>query len=1139
MYFNSHFNQNSRRNIRSILNIIMVFMFLPAFFSLASTAVTQFERFSLEQGLSQVSVFDIVQDHKGFLWFATEDGLNRYDGYNFKVFRHDPSLPNTISHNNINTLYVDSAGVLWIGTNGGGLSYYDAKTETFTHFKHDNLNPDSLSHNIVWVIIEEAAGIYLVGTEKGLNRLNFLTGKFDNYQHNPDNSDSISANRISSLYKDSRDMLWVGTYDGGLNRFDAQKQKFYHYMHDPLNTLSLSHNRVNAIAEDNQGLLWLGTSDGLNRFDMSKKSFTQFKFSNTEPNSLSHSNVRSLTKDNNGTLWIGTEGGGLNRHDGEEEGFTYYKYQVEDVKSLSTNIVLSILEDQQGGLWLGSQGAGVSKLTPQRQRFGHYVYQASESSNSKHDIVMAISKDREGALWLGTADGVSKSAENGLDLDFIRFKHQLNNANSLAHNNTWAIQHDNDNVVWLGTRGGGLDRFNYNTGNFSNFKHKTSDPSSLSNNDIMTLLKDNKETLWIGTLGGGLNRYNAQTQNFQRFSHNAEDPNSLNNNMVTKVVDDGNDGLWIGTLGGGLNHFDKITERFISYQNQPENENSLSDNSIFSIYSGSLNTLWIGTKGGLNKFDIRSKTFTRYREKDGLANDTVYGILEDNQKNLWLSTNKGLSRFNPITESFKNYDANDGLQSNEFNIGASFKSDDGELFFGGINGFNRFFPEKIHDDTDAPKVIITDMLLLNKSVPVVPIVNEKNDKSSSSLSQAPNIEGFKLAQVIHETKAITLTYQDNIIAFEFTSLHFTNPKKNQFAYQLVGWDKNWVSTDYKNRRATYTNLPYGDYTFRVKASNADGHWNNTGASLQITVLPPPWKTWWAYTLYGVFLLSVIFSFIHSQRKKVIFERNVNAQLESKVKERTSQLQSKTEELQKSNTMLEELSLTDQLTGLKNRRFLLNNIDNDIVLVLRKYQTSHENKNTDKLGTADLIFFLIDLDLFKKVNDIHGHKAGDAVLIQIKAILEQIFRETDYLVRWGGEEFLVIARFTERDNAPELAERLRQAVENHEFVIAEGIGDDSKILRQTCSIGFACYPFSTQNTEVLSWVQVVDIADHCMYAAKKSTRNAWVGLYNKNNGRSDDLFTTVIEQTQSLIQSGELKMLTSIADVDQINWLLDE
>jgi diguanylate cyclase (GGDEF)-like protein len=538
---------------------------------------------------------------------------------------------------------------------------------------------------------------------------------------------------------------------------------------------------------------------------------------------------------------------------------------------------------------------------------------------------------------------------------------------------------------------------------------------------------------------------------------------------------------------------------------------------------------------GINRFNTKTKKFTNYSTKHGLANNVVYKIEEDNQGFIWLSTNQGLSRMDPKTETFKNYDVGDGLQSNEFNFGASFKSKTGELFFGGINGLNRFFPENITDDIQIPKVIIVNMLLANKSVAITPIGEQAiNNQTESAVTQ--NSTAFSLKQAIHHTKSIILTYRDNIIALEFSTLHFTNARKNQFAYQLVGWDENWVHTDYKNRRATYTNLPHGDYTFKVKASNADGYWNEEGTSLKITVLPPPWKTWWAYTLYGLFLLSLVWAFIRSQQKKVLLARQLNAQLESKVVARTVELQSSNEnlaavnnQLEKVNTQLEEISLTDQLTGLRNRHFLVHNLQNDINLILRQYTNIKSLNITERRNGSDLIFFLIDLDHFKQVNDVYGHSAGDAVLIQIKEILASVFRETDYLVRWGGEEFLVIARFTDRNNASVLAERLRDGVEQHSFDIGQG-----NAISKTCSIGYASYPFLLEQPECLDWERVVDIADHCLYAAKKSNRNTWVGLSNIDCSEKD-LFSNITEKTEHLIDIKQLSVESSITNTSLLKW----
>ncbi|NQZ90451.1 MAG: hypothetical protein HRT54_23045, partial [Colwellia sp.] len=428
---------------------------------------------------------------------------------------------------------------------------------------------------------------------------------------------------------------------------------------------------------------------------------------------------------------------------------------------------------------------------------------------------------------------------------------------------------------------------------------------------ILSLIEDSQGNLWVGTRGGGLNHFNSKTQQFTHYRHLAGDANSLSDDDVYSLFEDSQGNLWVGTDGGGLNHFNPKTHQFTHYRHLAGDANSLSHDGVYSLLEDSQGNLWVGTPDGINLFNNKTAKFKRLTTANGLPNNVIYRIEEDKQGNIWLSTNQGLSRMVPKAETFRNYDVGDGLQSNEFNGGASFKSKSGELFFGGINGFNRFYPENIIDDKQVPIVLITDMLLSNESVPIVPLLSRqsrtleqntetKSLKVSSSSNAVDEVAGFSLNQVIHQTKAMTLTYKDNIVAFEFAALHFSNPTKNKFAYQLVGWDKDWVSTDYKNRRATYTNLPNGDYTFRVKASNADGYWNEEGASLQITVLPPPWKTWWAYALYGLFLLSLVLAFIYSQRKKVIFVQSVNAQLEHKVAERTSELKAQKHEVEEKN-----------------------------------------------------------------------------------------------------------------------------------------------------------------------------------------------------------------------------------------------
>ncbi|MFT4924446.1 MAG: signal transduction histidine kinase/ligand-binding sensor domain-containing protein [Phenylobacterium sp.] len=862
--------------MRLIITLILALLWLlSSFITVASSAFsTRFDRLSLEHGLSQTTVYSIIQDHKGFLWFATADGLNRYDGYTFKVFRHDPADSSSLSYNDIATLTIDSAGVLWIGTNGGGLNRYDPDTESFSRFSANTSAPDNLNHNRVKRIVEDSPGQYWIATYGGgLDHFNPSTGKFIHYHHDADNPDSIASNSIRSLYQDSKGILWIGTADAGLDRFNPQSQTFSHFQHNPSDPLSLSNNAIYDITEDHQGFIWIGTNAGLNRFDSAKESFTRFTHQEVDPGSLSANKISTVFVDSHGTLWVGTVGGGLNRYHRDSDNFSHFRYQVEDLNSLGDDMVRSMGEDNQGGLWIGTRAAGLSKITPQRQAFGHVKQGLS------HNTIRAIYKNAEGVLWVGTADGLNKAANVSSTAGFTHFKHQNANTNSLSSNFILAIAQDAEQDLWLGIgNDGGLNRYNPATGAFKHFKNNPSDSSSLSNDSVLSLFlskhnnnsKNSKDILWVGTYGGGLNRYDRQTQSFVRFKHHSEDPYSLSNNFVRSMTQDSDGALWVGTYSG-LNRFDNHTNGFVSYHHQASDPDSLSNDHIFSLYQDSKDTLWIGTLGGLNKFDRQANQFSHYSEKHGLANDSVYGIVEDNQGLLWLSTNKGLSRFDPETEVFRNFDVNDGLQSNEFSMGAYFKSVDGELFFGGINGFNRFFPKNLKQDKQPPIVVLTDFLLANQSVAV-----------SNPLINSPlNDPQFSLSKSIDNLSHLILTHQQNLITFEFATLHFTNPMKNQYAYQLEGQDNTWIYTDAKNRRATYTNLPAGDYTLRIKASNHHGYWNDQDPqkSLTITVLPPLWKTWWAYSIYALLvalvMAAIVAIFVRIEQQKLLALRQVD------------------------------------------------------------------------------------------------------------------------------------------------------------------------------------------------------------------------------------------------------------------------
>ncbi|NQZ09242.1 MAG: GGDEF domain-containing protein, partial [Algicola sp.] len=862
---------------------MLIFYAVTAF---ASKVAVRFEHLTIAQGLSQNTVLDIIQDSRGFLWFATADGLNRYDGYQFKYFRHDPQLPGSLSDSYVTVIFEDKNAVLWIGTEGGGLNRFDRKSQRFTHFRFDSNyssnsnNPKGLSHDHVKDIVEDDAGYLWIATwGGGINRYDETTGQFEHFKHRDDDPYSLAHDRTSALVKDNKGRLWIGT-DGGLNQFDHQSGRFIHYRHKNSDhqsngRQSLSHNVVTALYQDVAGYLWVGTVGGLNRFDIEKQQFTVYQYQINDPYSISHNSVRTIIEDQWGSLWVGTQGGGLNQFDSKQQRFVRYSYQSTDPFSLSHNIVRSVFIDNRGLLWIGTWAGGVNKVDRRQQHFGHYKHNSADGDSMGHNDVKSLYQDSLGTLWVGMREG-GLDSQKTRNAPFKHFNHQPNNPNSLSHDSVWSILEDAKGLMWFGTFGGGFNQYDRVRGQFT--RHSKSAVERTSLDGVQSIYQDNGGDVWLGYWGDGLSLFGGG-----QYRHQSGVFDSLSADNVTTLFEDSNAVFWVGTWGGGLNKFDKKNGRFKSYRYDSNKPDSLSNDNIIAISQDSDGNLWIGTYGGgLNKYSALTDSFTHYREKDGLANDAVYGILQDQQGYLWLSTNQGVSKFNPKDETFKNYDVVDGLQSNEFNIGAHFKASDGELFFGGINGFNRFYPHNIIDDKVEPAVVFTDFLLFNQSVAVQnqtqPSTKAASQWDSQDSSAQQNQPQFSLPKAIGELTELTLGYQQTLVAFEFSALDYRNPKKNRYAYKLEGFDQYWIKADANIRRATYTNLPSGSYTLRVKASNADGYWNESGASIDIVVLSAPWFSWWAWLFYALAVLGGLMLFIRGQLNQVQKEREVNLQL---------------------------------------------------------------------------------------------------------------------------------------------------------------------------------------------------------------------------------------------------------------------
>jgi signal transduction histidine kinase/ligand-binding sensor domain-containing protein len=848
----------------------------------------RFEHLSLEDGLSQSSVNCILQDDQGFMWFGTEDGLNRYDGYDFTVYRHISGDPSSLRQNAILSLYEDHTGALWVGMDGGGLDRFDRDTGQFVHYTLGTL-PNSVNSQFVRVIYEDRAGTLWAGTDgNGLARLDRATESFVHYVNDPQDSSSLGHNAIRAIYEDSQGQFWVGTDGGGLERFDRSTGHFTHYRHDPSDPYSLSSDAVRVIYEDREGTLWIGTEGGgLNRLDRATGHFRHYLHRSGEIGSLSHDSVRAIYEDTQGILWIGTAGGGLDQMDRTNVQFSSYQNDSQDSNSLSSNTVISIYEDRGGVLWIGTKGGGVNKVFRSAAVFEQY--RAFPGTNGlSNNMVLALYEDRQGILWVGT-DGGGLDRLDRAQGQFTHYRHDLYDPYSLGYDVVRSIYEDSTGSLWIGLDNGTVDLLDRSAGQFTHYQATPSDPVRTTDDPVLAILEDRQGYVWIGTAGGGLNYLDRAVGRFLPYQ-NLLNFCCLSSDYVRAIYEDRAGALWVGTGGGGLNRLDREKQQITVYTADSRDPLSLSNNTILSIYEARAGTLWIGTSGGgLDRFDSETGTFTHYTERNGLPNDTVYGILEDDRENLWLSTNHGLSRFDPAKGTFENYDVADGLQSNEFNSGAYFKSRTGEMLFGGINGFNVFYPNRIEQyNAYIPPVVLT------------------------SLTQSG--DPIATDQALADTQKITLHWPQNYFEFEFAALSYVQPEKNQYAYRLETFDRDWnyVGT---RRFGRYTNLPGGTYTLQLKASNNDGIWNEKGTSLVVVVVPPLWESWWFRGFVALALLGGAFA-IYWLRVRSIAGRS--RELESLVARRTAELWQEIEQRMEVEEALRNSELEQAIAAERSR-----------------------------------------------------------------------------------------------------------------------------------------------------------------------------------------------------------------------------
>ena len=800
--------------------------------------------YSLEQGLSQISVSSVIQDSNGFLWIGTRDGLNKFDGYGFNVYRHQPSNPLSLSGSNVHSVIEDKKGNIWAGTQDG-LNKLDRKRNSFKVYRHEPGNLSSVSDNKIYYLYEDRAGMIWLKTERGIDRFDSGTGTFRHYQHYSDESNYVTGSGYYHIYEDHKERLWVGSKDG-LFFFDRLAERFRRYSHDPDNPLSISNNKVKCIFETSGGHFLIGTAGGLNIFDRSNESFTPVHI---DPPGAGHSLVNvinSIFEDSRGIVWLGTDAGLFT--------FTPENGQVMPFggKAITGTFpdteVSVIFEDHSNNLWVGSLGGLFmidSKSKFAASRIHDYLPEAPSSSG----LIASVFLSGDEELWIGTLGGGLFM----LNRNTGGIKHYSVNSpyasQRISNDFVQVIFSDSNGRMIIGTRDG-LDIYMGNQRGFKPFcpSNQAEECTVFNSNRVYRIFKDSQQVLWIGT-GRGLHSF--REGNMESYYHNPRDTVGIPSSQVHDILECRNGFIWLATAGG-LSRFDRTTETFINYRKDPEKGRfSLSNNELTCLHEDSNGNLWVGSVAGLNRFFPGTGSFMVFSEKEGLPNNLIYSILEDNGGNLWLSTNHGLARFNPGSFEVTVFDVADGLLSYEFNSGAYLRSENGELFFGGVAGLNSFFPDSLVTNNVIPPVALTSFEVLS-----------------------PEGSRFLLTE---EREEIILQPHENSFIIEFAAMDFTRPSKNRYAYKLMGLEDNWIYTG-SRRTVSFSRIPSGTYVLSVKGSNNDDVWNEEGVSLRIVIITPWWKSGYAYLLYAVSLLALVYLVIMFSTRKL---RSTNQALREK------------------------------------------------------------------------------------------------------------------------------------------------------------------------------------------------------------------------------------------------------------------